>query len=193
MEFLIGDQIKKLILQIHVLCDRENFLPDHKCDIDSFDNINNLNIRDLYSIVVDHINNMNIEEDRIFWLTVIDKGGLTLFSYDFEGKSNKSKNTLYSSFIFAISRWGEKELASGPATELAFSDNTIIIEPLKDIDIIAVVSKSSVETKSSIKLFANSFFKKFKIELEDWNGSTEIFKSATLIIEKCFPKLIKIS
>lgn len=185
--FPIITQIKTLTLQIHGICDRENFLPSHTCDIDSFEKIKYLKIEEIYSNIKNHLDNMNIDAAKIFWVTVIDKGGITLFSYDFEENSFTTKNTLYASFIHIISRWGEKELASGPVKEFTFSGNSILIEPLNEIEIIAVVSKSSVDIKSATKEFANGFANEFNGVIENWNGSMSIFeKKGKEILQSCY-------
>jgi hypothetical protein len=190
-EFVIEEQLKSLILQIHEICNRENYFINHLCDIGSFETIRELSVHELINSISEHITKMDLEHDQILWLSVIDKGGLTIFSYDFTGKADNKRNTLYSSFIFAVSKWGEKELSSGPATELTFSGNTIMIESLELIDVIVVATKSSIDIKNGVIAFANAFFKTNEHHLRDWNGSTTVFEHSKDLVKRYFSKFLK--
>jgi hypothetical protein len=134
-----------------------------------------IEISNLIDYVNNHISSLGDFDKKIFWLSILDQGGLVLFEYDFEESRISTKNTLYSSFIYAITKWGQVEL-NAPAKELNFLGNTFMIEELESIELIAVVSKPSPEYRRLLRNFASSFEKEFgNILNSNWNGNTSIF------------------
>ena len=186
----ILEQIRTFLLQLHSVIDKEGFLVNHSCDLQLLSS-GGLEKQVLIDYVSNHLLLLDDKDKRIIWLTVLDKGGISLFEYDFEEEKVTSKNTLYSSFIHVISRWGEVELESGPVQELNFLGNSFIIELVGDTEVIAVVSKPTTEFHYAIRIFANKFDKEFSNVLNsDWKGNIKIFETKSLeLIEDLKKKL----
>ncbi len=179
-DYAILSQIRTFLLQLHSVIDKEGFMLNHSCD-SSVLSSNLLDNDEFIKYVDSHTELLEDRDKKVFWLAVLDQGGIVIFEYDFENNSLSSKNTLYSSFIHVISKWGQIELESGPARELNFLGNSFIIEALDGIEVIAVVSKPSPEFRFAVKNFAFNFNKAFgEILQNDWNGSIKTFESKGL-------------
>ena len=179
-DYAILEQIRTFLLQLHSVIDKEGFIPNHSCDSNVLSS-KQLESTEFIQYANSHLSYLEDRDKKIIWLAVLDQGGIVLFEYDFEENCLSSKNTLYSSFIHVISKWGQVEFESGPAKELNFLGNSFIIESSETIEVIAVVSKPSVEFHFAIKNFANKFNATFKNILNNnWNGSVKIFEEKGL-------------
>lgn len=178
-DYVILSQIRTFLLQLHSVIDKEGFMLNHSCDSNTLSS-SILDTEEFMKYVDSHVSLLEDRDKKVFWLAVLDQGGIVLFEYDFEKNSLSSKNTLYSSFIHVISKWGQVELESGPARELNFLGNSFIIEVIDGIEIIAVVSKPSPEFRFAVKNFASNFNKSFAEELKEWNGNVKMFESKGL-------------
>jgi hypothetical protein len=173
-DFTIIEQIRTFLRQLHTVIDKEGLIQNHSCDFNLL-SAQQIEISNLIDYVNNHISSLGDFDKKIFWLSILDQGGLVLFEYDFEESRISTKNTLYSSFIYAITKWGQVEL-NAPAKELNFLGNTFMIEELESIELIAVVSKPSPEYRRLLRNFASSFEKEFgNILNSNWNGNTSIF------------------
>ena len=173
-------QIKTFLLQLHSIVEKEGFQGKHSCDANILSDKNS-EINDITEYVRNHISLLEDIDKKIFWLSILDQGGVSLFEYDFEERSVSSKNTLYSSFMHVISKWGQVELDSGPVKELNFLGNSFIIELQEPIEIIAVVSKAAPEFHMALKNIATSFNKEFGFLLQNnWDGNIKIFEEKSL-------------
>lgn len=179
-DYAILEQIRLFLLQVHSVIDKEGFILNHSCDTNILSS-KVLISNEFINYIDSHISLLEDSDKKIIWLAVLDQGGLVLFEYDFEENKISSKNTLYSSFIHVISKWGQVELESGPAKEINFLGNSFIVELDESIEVIAVVSKPSPEFHYAIRNLALNFNKAFKHVLEsEWNGNIKIFESKGL-------------
>lgn len=129
---------------------------------------------------------------EILWVAITHKNsGLSIFDYDFtQGKAGLNKS-IYSSFIHAVSTWGQVELKVGPAEEIRYQGYHVVIEHFPSAILVAVCRTNVGRVRDALLKFGNSFQNTFQEDLDRWEGETALFneRGVELVKDILFPVL----
>ncbi len=120
-------------------------------------------------------------------LIVINKVGLSMFSYDFtKGSQEVQANLLSGAFSALSALLSEATGASSGVTGIKFREEEIILSLTENFGVILMVDRPSKFLKTAVKNFTNEFRDTYGEAVEDLVVDMNTFKDANILVEKTF-------
>ncbi|OLS21373.1 MAG: hypothetical protein HeimC2_33770 [Candidatus Heimdallarchaeota archaeon LC_2] len=111
----------------------------------------------------------------VYAVYVLTKNGLELISEKFQSEESVPNSTLLAALLIAFQQMAESVTTLGIPRKICFDELTYHLKSFGDIQIV-VVTNSDKEPEDLLSALGLQFIKKFKLDVNKWNGNQSTFE-----------------
>jgi hypothetical protein len=124
---------------------------------------------------------------KAYRLTVIDKSGIPLFTYNWAPLKDLVEKELFSGMLQAVSAFVDESLRKGDIREIRLAEALLILQPSNQFPIVSVLftNKSSQSLKHALDIFTTRFVEDFSQHFAP-PINTKLFNAASDLVSDFF-------